>query len=153
MTNPEVEIDGAWHTLSRGEVYVGGAWRTLTRAEYYDGTAWKQVASFVIPMTLSLSPPSQALYGSSHSPVTITSAPITATPTGGLAPFSYLYSITDQLGGTVSLTSTSSASTLASSTVTSGGMVECTVHCVVTDSLGTTASADAPLTFTNDGGF
>jgi len=89
----EVFTSGAWRQIRRGEVCIGGQWRRLTRAEAYFGSDWHTVASFVPPLSVSVTPFVTG-FANPFKPttLTITTEPATATPSGGQAPYSYLWS-------------------------------------------------------------
>ena len=128
-------IGGVWVTPTTATAYINGAWRTLPRAKAYIAAAWRDVASFVQPMTLALT----GNYKSTSS----TSGTETATPTGGLAPFTYSWAAVSS-----AYALTFSAQTSASTTVTTASPnpdETLTVGCTVTDSLGTTATATKDL--------
>jgi hypothetical protein len=137
----EVRCGGAWRTITTGEAFVNGAWRTLRYGEAYIDGAWKQVATFVQPLTLSVSPPSTGANAGAT-----TTPSVTATPSGGLGPFTYSWAKLS--GDAVSANSPSLATT--SFTLTSGSPpANATFRCTVTDALGSTATADVGVLFSN----
>lgn len=159
-------VGGTWVSPSGAEAYIGGAWRTLQYAEAYIGGSWRTVANFTPPspggggggggtLSLSVSPTSISKVGS---PTTFTTGYITVTPSGGLAPYSYVWSIvSSDPGPTFTLTAPGYASTKVSGTgfPLTDTPYNCTIHCVVTDSLGVTATTDnvvATLTYSPSGG-
>lgn len=132
----EARIGGAWREIIYGEVYINGAWRRLKYAEGYISGAWRQIANFIEPLTLDVSPPAPSKFGTSD---TITSNTVTATPTGGLAPFTYSWVRTS---GSTDIDVNSPAA--ASTTFTGAGLdadtlTTATFTCTVTDALGSTA--------------
>lgn len=139
-------MSGAWRTITAAEAFVGGAWRTLVSAEAYVSGAWRGVGTFVQPLTLATSP--SAVSKTAHAFI-ITSDPVTATPSGGAGPYSYAWSVFS--GGPFTINSPTSATTTITANVT-GGDKSGTVQCVVTDSLGTTASATVDVSITYDTG-
>lgn len=94
MPKMEAFISGAWRAPARGEVLIGGAWRRITRGESYRSGAWVGIASFIPPLSLSLSPPSVSGGVSPNKPSvqTVRTNYVTATPFGGSAPYSYSWS-------------------------------------------------------------
>lgn len=79
----------------------------------------------------------------SESPVTITTTTVTATPSGGIAPYTYLWTITDPSTPNWSVDFPTTATTSAScSFVVPGGFETANIHCTVTDSIGTTAVSE-----------
>ena len=139
----EIFASGAWRQIQRGEAYIGGAWRRLTRAEAYIGGQWRPVARFVQPLTVTVIPASTAGYFSSRRPTTaaITTGSVTATPTGGLGPYTYAWSS----GNTPTQATTTFTRTLAGNTDLS-----ITFTVTVTDSLGATATGSVDAYFLNE---
>lgn len=149
----EVRKDGAWRTINTAEAFIGAAWRTLKYAEAYIGGAWRQIVSFVQPLTLAFNRSSPFGVGATESPMTTASC--TAVPTGGLAPFTYNWTTLSQSGLTgFTINSPSAATTTFTAGVTAGvgHTGTATVRCTATDALGTTASADLDLTFSEISG-
>lgn len=140
----EVRKDGAWRTISSAEAYVGGSWRTLRYAEAYIDGEWRKIASFVQALSLSVS--GTAAFSSVNPMTTDRSV---ATPTGGLAPFTYAWTILSQTGlSGLTINSPSSASTTFTASVPSGNNGSATFRCTATDALGTTAHDDVTVGFT-----
>ena len=137
-------ITGAWRTVSSGRAYVGGAWRPLVKARAYIGGEWREVASFIPPLSLSISP--LATDGSRLGSGAITTLPVTATPNGGQAPYSYMW---DRTAGFGAVNSGTSSTTTFSQSVGNGEEVTGTFRCTVTDNLGATATASVTATFTS----
>ena len=153
-----VRLGGAWQTITGAKVFASGSWRTLSGIKVYASGAWRDVASFSPPppppggggggggsMTLSISPDFQSVTGPGG---TVTSNPVTATPSGGVAPYTYTWSISD-LEGNPSINSP----TLATTTFSASGLfpdepVVPSFQCVCRDSLGNTASAECSVSFT-----
>lgn len=142
--NPDIRVGGSWRTVSRGEMYRGGSWRTLTRGEIYKGGAWHVLFSFIQPMSVVIAPKPVFRLGR-FSP--IVSLDVTATPTGGAAPYTYVWSI----GSGISPTAPTNATTKFSAALGVGSSVSDTATLTVTDSLGTTATDSTPVTLTNAG--
>jgi hypothetical protein len=140
----EVRKDGAWRTINTAEAYVGGAWRTLKYVEGYIGGAWRTIASFIQPLTLSV--PATRNNDAESSTVTVH---VPATPSGGLGPFTYAWTVLSFANATtVTLSPASSATTNVTATgVSQSTPATASVRCVCTDSLGSTASATASCTF------
>lgn len=153
----DVFLGGAWSSPSTAEAYVSGAWRTLQYGEAYIGGTWRTVANFspATPappgggtsggggggsLALSVSPTSLTVFGRFSS---LTSGSITVTPSGGLAPYTYAWSI---LGADApsSLTAPTFATTAINCIVPSEEVAYATtIQCVVTDSLGVTATSES----------
>lgn len=135
-----VRLNGAWRTISSGKVYLNGAWRTLSYGNAYVSGAWRKIATFVQTLTLSISPPPDA----TEAAFTMTSNATTATPSGGLGPFTYAWSVVSSSGlSGISINSPTTASTTVTASVNgpAGSFGTVTLQCIATDSLGSTASA------------
>lgn len=141
-------IGGTWRTIKRGEAYIGGKWRTLTHGDAYTDDEWKQVASFVLPLTVSVTDNDLVAFGSSNKPLKVTTPTTTAIPSGGLAPFTYAWA---QLSGSPSTITSPATATTAFSAIAGVSDLSATYRVTVTDSLGKTATADVPATFQNEG--
>lgn len=147
----EVFAAGAWRSLTRAELYIGGKWRTVTRAEYWNGSSWKQAASFVPPLSVAVSPATAS--GSAMplkpQPQVVSTGALTATPSGGKAPFAYSWSIISHTGSLPSLGNSAVASTIATATVAANTDQTAIAQVTVTDALGSTASATGTFSFSN----
>ena len=126
----------ACREITSAKAFIGGAWRTLTVGKVYKGGAWQSAASFVLPMSVAITPNPAFGRGTGY----VTSNTITATPTGGLAPFTYSWTVVSSAPRLVTINSPATASTTATADV-SGGDVNFTLQCVATDSLGTAVTA------------
>lgn len=140
--------NGAWRTGKRGQAYVGARWRTLTRGMVYQGGAWRRIFTFVPPIMVSVSPetatgnrlPARPSYG------VVTSNVVTATPSGGTAPFSYQWTVS---GGVTTATAPSQASTAFTAGLAAESADAAMATVVVTDSLGAAASTAIAVELTN----
>jgi len=141
MAKLEAFISGAWRTPKRAEYLIGGTWRNITRGEVYRGGAWSPIASFVPPLSLSVSPDyvEGRVTTSRPSRTTVVSNFTQATPTGGTAPYSYQWSI---LSGGASITSPNMARTTFSQSLASEQDSTGTARVICTDSQGKTAFGD-----------
>ena len=143
----EVYRASAWRQIITGEVFVGGSWRTITTGESYIGGTWRRIATFVQPLTLAITP--TTVYGSGTGAIgRVYTDPVTATPTGGLGPFTYSWTIPAGSGGATA-TTPASASTTISALMNKATTINSYATCVVTDSLGT-VSAPATGNFALD---
>jgi hypothetical protein len=151
----KVRFGGVWQTITGGQVFSGGAWRSLVAVQVYSGGAWRQVGNFTPPGTggggggaLSLSLSTTAIGGRAGTGATAmtTSNSATVTPSGGLAPYSYAWSVVSSDGQATYTIDSSTLSTTTATATSLGGPLPsscgCTIHCVVTDSLGATATSD-----------
>ena len=131
----------AWREITSAKAFIGGAWRTLTVGKVYKGGAWHSAASFVLPMSLTITPSTNNTGGTDY----VVSKVMTATPTGGLGPYTYAWTIPAQSGpGSLALNGATSANATVGGYVTNGDWTF-TLQCTATDSLGTQAA------FTVDG--
>ncbi len=145
---PEVLTPGGWRTITGAEVFVGGEWRDIAMTEAYVGGVWKEIASFVSPLSVSISPsPVAGRAGNLDStPLYVTSALASAMVVGGEAPFSYTWSI---IFGSMGIFSPNDAATKFGSVVDPFEAVTATARVVVTDASGTTATATVNVTLRN----
>ena len=139
-------ISGAWRTVRRGEVTIGGAPRLITRVEVYRSGAWYRDARFTSPLTVT-APSVDGTVFSQRGSAYVTSSPSQATPSGGLSPYSYLWSITS---GTVTSNTPTSASNTFAATVNFNSTKTATARVTCTDALGATAFADITITLNNE---
>lgn len=140
----QVYAGGAWRNISDLRVYANKAWRRITNVKVYVSGAWRDVARFVDALSLS-TPPNFAV--SNNNSTIFGFAGVT--PSGGLAPFAYAWTVTASSGGTVTV---SAGTTTASATFRATGVAlnhtaTATFKCVVTDSLGQTAQSTVTGTF------
>lgn len=157
----QVRVGGVWITPTALKIYTAGAWRSIQAVKIYKGGAWRDAANFVPSggggggggsLSLSVDPISAFKLGHAS---TLTSRTITVTPSGGLAPYSYVWSVVSQDGfATYSINSPTSATcTVTATGCPADQTVGCSIHCSVTDSLGTNAVSDTvPVTFLNQSG-
>lgn len=142
----DIRIGGAWQSPSAADAYVNGAWRSLQYGEAYISGAWQTIANFTPPstgdgangtLTLGVSPTDISGLGVGGG----TTNSATATPNGGLAPYTYVWTITAQDPVyTFTLTAPNSASTaLAVSGLSPGARASCSIQCSCSDSTGLTA--------------
>lgn len=136
---------GAWRDVESGFFRFGASWKRLVRGEYFDGSQWKQIASFVPPLSASIDP--NFAGGTRNSPGIATTNPVTASPTGGQAPYSYVWELIS--GSLATANNPNSATTTFSASVGSDDNKTSTFRCAITDAIGQTASAEIIATFTS----
>lgn len=127
--------NGAWQELTSLKVYRNGAWRRLKTLKVYSGGAWRQIGTFVSALSLSTS--------GSTTTVIVNGFPQTtnfasATPSGGLSPYFYSWTV---LSGSGTIYNPTSATTQVS------GSGTVTFRCTCTDSAGQTATSDLLANF------
>jgi hypothetical protein len=133
---------GVWHALASLKVFRSGSWRQLKTLKVWDGSAWRLIGNFVQPLAVS----APGAYGfSSSSPVT--SNATTATPAGGVAPYSYSWAHIS--GASMTANSPASATTTFTGVVGPGADLSAVFRVTVTDSLAQTATADVTVDLTN----
>lgn len=138
----QTRAGGAWLSPNRCQLYVGGSWRQVISIKGYSGGAWRDLATFASPMSLSISP-----NPASSSGYTSTQAVnVTASPTGGLSPFTYSWALVAGSGVTA-LSPTSAVTDLQATGLVADSERFATFRCTATDSLGTVATADVDVDF------
>lgn len=144
----ECFVGGTIRTIVNAEAYIGGQWRRLASAEAFTNAAWRAGPTYQTPITVSVSPTSVS--GTRTSPLpsygVVKSNTTTATPSGGRAPFSYVWA---PISGTAQATSPNSATTAFSAGLGPETAETSIVRVTVTDSAGSTATADVSVTLTN----
>lgn len=146
----EIRKGGVWRDITACKIFEQGVWRDLVQVKIYKSSAWRTVANFTAPAggggggggTLALSLNNTVIEGSGSLSL-IHSNPIVCTPSGGLTPYTYVWSIVSHDAFAIySVVTPGLASTrVNASGISSGVTGECVVHCVVTDALGTTATS------------
>jgi len=140
----KTRIDGAWRDVSEGRLFLNGAWRRLVSAKAYIGGAWRDVASFVQPMAFSVTP--ESVFRLEQPGNTATSQLVTGTPTGGRAPFTYVW--THLSGDTgIGITSPTAASTRFERFSFADSSFSAVFQCACTDANGTTLTDTVTVTF------
>lgn len=138
----------AWRTVYTADAYVSGAWRTLQYGEAYVGGAWRLIVSFAQPLDMAVSPHGGFWDGAT---ATVTAGPCTATPTGGVAPFTYAW--VKLSGDDITITAPTAATTsFNASGMANGEDRSATFRCTVTDTLGTTKADDITITVARSAG-
>lgn len=128
-----IKIGGTHRTVGNVWRNVSGVWKTGILWRNISGT-WKAAAT---AMTASITPDN---YYSSGTTNPITSGSITCTPTGGAAPYTYLWQFVS--GGASTVSSTTAATVTFSSNVTLTSPRVFVWYCQVTDSIGTVVSSN-----------
>jgi hypothetical protein len=134
---------GVWHALASLKVFRSGSWRQLKTLKVWDGSAWRQIGRFIEPLTLSVSP-NPVVETSGGSPTTQTvSGTATATPAGGLGPFTYAWAHVS--GDTMTITNGATATATFSKTLAGGASASGVFAVTGTDAAGQTATVNVPV--------
>ncbi len=139
---------GAVRTIRSGKLRVGSSTRTITRIVGKLNGVVVQLVRFSTTLSVTASPPTATGYGSSGITTTVTSDLVTATPTGGVPPFSYIWTAGDPA---VTATNPNGASTAFSGLVEPTSQVVATAFVTVTDSIGGTSGTQIDITLINGG--
>lgn len=111
-----------------------GIIRTAQQGFVRDGTTLRQIYS---AFAASAAPASVAGYAVSFAPTTITTTVVTATPDGGVGPFTYAWSLVSSSAGIWdAVLPTSQSTQLRCAAVPQTSTYTATFKCTVTDSLG-----------------
>lgn len=100
------------------------------------------------PLSVSIAPDPATGAGSGGGSETVTSELATATPSGGLAPYTYAWTHVSG-DAAITITSDTSQSTTFSKFMTPGASTSAVKRCTVTDAYGQTASDDVDVELTN----
>ena len=144
MTMKIMDAGGTLRTVSSMKVMDGGSLRNVRTVKIMDAdnTTLRTVAVFASSLSLAVTPDpaGDADY------TNVQSAALLATPTGGLAPYTYSWSKVS--GTTMNLSAPTSASTFISSPPMEIGQgVQAVYRCTCTDNAGQVASDDVTVTF------
>lgn len=147
-----INLPDGWKEVTAAKYWTGSKWASLTRGLFYDGTEWQEIAKFTELLEVELS--SGDVYGfvATPQPSAVTSSSVTASPSGGLGPYQYLWEF---ISGNAS---TALQPNFASTSFRNGNVpannVETSVFRVtVTDALGSEATAQVTAQFENFGDF
>ena len=144
-----IRVGGAWEEADTRRVYQGGAWRTVKKAWVYASGSWRQYFIGADAMSAAVSP--DEIFATSSMNTTVGSSAATAVVTGGLAPFTYAWTVISfDAGVSPSITSSTAASTSFVQTgVAASDTHTATFRVTVTDSAAQTDFADVVVSFTN----
>jgi hypothetical protein len=137
-----MDAGGVLRTITRMRVLDGANLRTIVRMKVMDSddTTLRTVATFAQPLTLGAV---DVYQGASQS---ILSGSSTATPVGGLGPYTYAWSYLSGTAMTVTGASAATA-TFTSPALDPGQSVFAHYRCTCTDSSGQTATKDITVVF------
>lgn len=131
-----------WRQIKNLWARDSGVWQRLRSLKVYHDGAWRLVGNFVQPLTVSITPDYANGFANPFKPTpqSITTNPVTAIPSGGSSPFTYVWS-----GGN----SPTNASTTFTQIVPGNTDITTSYSVSVTDSLGSIASASVEAQFSN----
>ena len=138
----KINTGSAFKTISAIKVQTGTGLKSVTRAKVNVGGVLKNAGTFYTLPSLSLSTSSVTV---SRPNPTVQSEIITATVSGGIAPFTYAWT---RLTGSGYAVSPTSASSRLANDFLDYGTTTGTFRCTVTDALSNTAYADVSASFT-----
>lgn len=139
MTLKLKDAAGTVRTIKRLSIKDnGGTVRILQQLSLKD--AGGTLRAIFASMTAAASPSNVDFTAGTPIPVNVTTNSTTATPTGGIGPYTYSWAITEILGGTWQIDSpTAATTTFTCLHVSPGEFNSATAECTVTDSVGSTA--------------
>lgn len=147
----QIRFGGDWITPSALKIFSAGAWRDIKAIKIFEGGAWRDVANFTAPgggsspMTISLN--THSINKLTFNPSATTSN-VTATPSGGLAP--YTYSWVKQSGGAITASTSSATTAFNAGSLAVFETRSAVFRCACTDSLGASAFDDVSVSITRD---
>jgi len=132
-------------------VRTGAGLLEVAVARLRNATAMKQFFAGASPVTVTASPTSVSGATAGFSSVTTNS--VTATPTGGAAPYAYVWTlVTDDGGSWGTINPTSQTTAFTCGDVNDEDQFNATFRCTVTDALGSAGAVDVPANVINYGG-
>lgn len=140
-----VRDGGVWREIEDGLVFVDGDYKKITSAIIYDDPDWIEIASFIPDLSLSITP--AVAGGGRQGAGPLTTNVVTATPTGGEAPYSYSWQRLNT--GTSFANSPNSPATSFFRTMGNEETVMDTFSCACTDGLGNVATSVIEVTFSS----
>lgn len=143
MAGLQIFRNASWHPLQTLQVYRNGAWRRLKTLKVYSGGAWRLIGNFMPPLSVSAYPTGVGGVGYTNTSVIVGSNPTTATPAGGLAPYTYNWAKVS--GDAITASQPNSATTDFGGTVAVNTTASAIFRVTCTDSSGRTATADVSV--------
>lgn len=143
-----VRVAGAIKTVTANKLVIGGAVRQIKSKRVLTPAGMKSIAEFSTALSVGVSP--DTVFGSNMGGASATSGYATATIAGGTAPYTILWQMISNTGGTVYAESPSLASTrFIQSTEGLLGPRTAVFRVTVTDALGATAQDTVTAQFTH----
>lgn len=144
-----VRVGGVNQTIDRGLVQIGGSPRSLTSMLAHIGGTTYTVATFVQPLSLDIDPDAASAFiertDGSPSSQNATTNSVTATPTGGRGPFTYVW--TQLSGDSFTINNPNSATTTFTASLLPDDSKSGVAQCEVTDVFGTISTDTVPVSF------
>jgi hypothetical protein len=131
-----VKVSGAWKEVDAPAVRVGGAWKDVTNGFVRVSGVWKSFFVAIGPLGVELS--EEDLDAVTNAPGGVATDPVTATASGGVAPYTYLWERTSGDASTTASNPTGDITTFVRTSV-SPGLFSSVWRCKVTDDVGTIA--------------
>jgi hypothetical protein len=146
----KVRDGGTLREITAFKLKYLGVERNVRAAKVYHSGALRTFYEASDPLTATASPSAQIAISALSE---ITSAPVTVTPTGGLAPYTYSWAVTSFAGTTPTIGNAGFATTdFSQINVGVGALHNCSFTCTVTDALGSTATAVTTVRFKRETG-
>lgn len=146
-----MDAGGTLRTVTSLKINDSGVLRSALRVKVMDedGTTLRTVAEFIAPLSVTMS--ASDVVGYAYGSGTAVTDSVTATPVGGLAPYTYSWARTSGAG---SIGASTAATTSFYQYVPNGTEAYGAFRVTVTDANGNTATGDVFATYTSiDGGF
>lgn len=140
----KLRLGGVWRSITGAKVFSSAAWRPIKGIKIYCDGDWRDGAVFASDLSLALS--ASTLTRSARL-ATINTTAVTATPTGGTAPFTYAW--VRQSGDTITANQpTSAVCSFQAASMAVDEVRTAVFRCTCTDSFGNTDDADVSITIT-----
>lgn len=149
----KIRVLGENQEVRRASAHVGVEQRQCRTAKVMVNDVLETVAVFADLLTVSVEPTQVLGFGISPSSTTVFTGSTTATPTGGLGPYTYAWTLVSSSGGVTPVATQPNFATtaFAKPSVPAFSVFSAVFRCTVTDSFGSTATADVSATFENLG--
>lgn len=147
----KVAVDGELKPIVRIQVMADGALKVVRRVMVYENDQWREVFTAYPVGGFTATPSPNPVSGSRsiNSVISVRTAPVTVTASGGAAPYSYAWSQTG--GQTCSISDPSSPTTTFAMPLGPESDEMAFFRCTVTDSLGSKVHVPVTGHFVNHG--
>lgn len=144
----KVNVADVWkslHATTPIKVKVAGAWKTVTGVGVKDNGIWNEVFGTITPSSGALAVAAIPAVNTGRVGAGMCLSDVaTAVPSGGTAPYTYVW--TKVSGTTLEMSAATAVSTRFAGAVPKNGNITSTYRVTVTDAVLTTASADVAIT-------